>query len=303
MLLTKEVEFDINAVKGGERVAVKRYWDVGTVVGDKLVIPVSKLLKGSSKRVRVKCDFCGLEFETKYGNYTRRGEKSNGAKDACRHCRTTKTLDTTLNRYGVSSSLSLPEVKVKAEETNLERYGTKVGLSSPIIQDRVKKTMIERYGVANPGLCPDIANKANQTRMERYGSICPFQNDDVMRKSLETKSKNKSTTSKQESTLCDAIKSLGYECVQGFVNGRFLYDLALFCDGHKIDIEYDGLYWHKLHGDADEKRDAASIKDGWQVIRFQSQNGIEVPTKEQIKAAIDAAIYEGRELQIIQLAA
>ena len=168
---------------------------------------------------------------------------------------------------------------------------------------KMKKTMLERYGVEHAFQSPELVARGKQKILERFGVPNALQADSVIEKCLMTKAQNHSVTSPQEEELFDIIQSLGYKCVLGHAAGRFLYDIALFWEDQKIDIEYDGLYWHELHGDADRRRDTSSIENGWKVIRFQSQSGKVIPTEDQIIAAIDAAIYEDRKLQIIELAA
>ena len=185
----------------------------------------------------------------------------------------------------------------------MERYGAKTPLESPVIQQKIVATNIERYGVEHPMQSKKFQNKAAETIMNRYGVSNIMYVEDVVSKGVETRGKNNITQTKPQRAMYELTKELGYKCEIDYHLHRYEFDVAVFVDDQKIDLEYDGMYWHQHHLEHDAERDARSIAEGWKVIRFQSWNGIEAPTKEQIKAAINAAIYEGCERQIIPLAA
>ena len=51
-------------------------------------------------------------------------------------------------------------------------------------------------------------------------------------------------------------------------------DIALFVDGLKINVEYDGWYWHKDSLDRDLKRDKYMQENGWEVLRVKGNRKI-----------------------------
>jgi len=52
-----------------------------------------------------------------------------------------------IEKYGVKTTLLVPEVKAKIDATNLANLGTVDPLSSPIIREKGRKTMLEKYNV------------------------------------------------------------------------------------------------------------------------------------------------------------
>ena len=78
-------------------------------------------------------------------------------------------------------------------------------------------------------------------------------------------------------------------CKLNFPLGIYNLDCALFIDDIKIDIEYDGWYWHQ-----DKKKDMARDEflksNGWKILRIKGS--YKIPTEEQLKEAIDRIIEE-----------
>ena len=150
----------------------KRFVDLGyefTKMNDEFKINVSDLSDGSMMPVKVKCDYCGLEYEKPWYNYLLENKKSTIHKDCCRGCKKYKIVETAQDKYGVNSVFQLDEVKERIAETNLEKYGATNPFGSQLIQDRIRKTNIERYGVAKPLQNKDILQKVSDTCKERYG--------------------------------------------------------------------------------------------------------------------------------------
>lgn len=170
-----------------------------------------------------------------------------------------------------------PEVKAKRAQTNIEKYGVPSALQSEEVRTKILETCRERYGVDNPMFVQEFAEKATANRS--YDTI---------------------SCSAAEKTMVGFIKELGYDAHPEYANLGYVYDCAVFCGEHKIDVEYDGRFWHDQKPGHDTIRDNKTIKDGWQVIRFRGD--VDPPTKEQVKAALDAAILENQLTQVIELA-
>lgn len=68
------------------------------------------------------------------------------------------------------------------------------------------------------------------------------------------------------------------------------YSLDCFIEvnGVKIDVEFDGSYWHTGKEEKDARRDKYVQGCGCKVLRFFSSG--KLPTKEQIKANIDVLV-------------
>ena len=67
--------------------------------------------------------------------------------------------------------------------------------------------------------------------------------------------------------------------------GRFTMDCLLMIEGIKIDVEYDGIYWHQSRHHYDVWRDQKMFANGYKVLRIVSKG--KMPTFEQIIEAVD----------------
>ena len=67
-----------------------------------------------------------------------------------------------------------------------------------------------------------------------------------------------------------------------YIFSRSILDCALFINNIKIDIEYDGWYWHNPKDD--RRKDEYLKSKGWKVLRIRS--GHKIPTIEQLEIAI-----------------
>lgn len=138
-------------------------------MGDPFLVSVWDLKNHSREKVKLKCDYCGKEFETTWSIYKRTHVNTN--KDCCNnpYCGTEKYKETSMKKYGVNYPRQLKEVQDKAKKTNLEKYGVENPFASEQIKAKIYQTNLEKYGVKIPSQNPVIANKARQTCMERYG--------------------------------------------------------------------------------------------------------------------------------------
>ena len=92
------------------------------------------------------------------------------SKSGCPKCRTTKTKQTNLNKYGHVCYLHSTDGKHKVVTTNLNKYGYSNVLQSPIIQKQVKQTNLIKYGHENITKNPKIRQKQKLTKKIRYGN-------------------------------------------------------------------------------------------------------------------------------------
>lgn len=97
-----------------------------------------------------------------------------------------KVEETNLKKYGVKSTLSIPEVQNKIKKTNLERYGCENNLGSIASREKAKKTNIEKYGVENVFQSEEIKDKIKKTNLKRYGVKYASQCKKIRKKTEET---------------------------------------------------------------------------------------------------------------------
>lgn len=93
---------------------------------------------------------------------------------------------TCLERYGVESTMMLPEVRAKIEATNMARYGSPYVMANPEIRQKVIETNIKKYGVACTVHATEIKKKVIATNLARFGVEHSFQAESVKAKSKAT---------------------------------------------------------------------------------------------------------------------
>lgn len=235
---------------------------------------------GSTSDVPIKiiCDYCWKPIDTTLANYMSNKKRDYLIRDCCKDCIPLKAKDSCWVKYdGIHNVALLPSVKEKKRKTCLERYGCESPMQNKEIQNKVKETNLKRYG------CEYVA-----------------QNEVIKQKQRNSLYKNGSIpTSKQQLSVYEMLKSLGYKCELNYPYGPLNLDIALFIDGIKIDVEYDGWFWHKDSGQKDAARNAILLNEGWKIIRIRGNEFL--PTLEQLQNCIDNAINQKHNLQFITL--
>ena len=239
-----------------------------------------------------------------------------------------KIKKTNLERYGVESTLQLPsirkkmkeyvelhsdEITKKRESTNIKKYGCKNPFGNENIKEKIKKTVFDKYGVEYASQSDEIKEKVKTTCVERYGVEYSLQlpkirekmkeyydahKDEIIEKRMKTLSKNGGIhTSSQQITVYEMLKEQ-YENVEiNYPVCSFSLDIALFLCDKKIDIEYDGWYWHQ-DKQKDRRRDEVLKSKGWCILRIRS--GTKIPTIEQLIEQINYIIdNDAKYAQII----
>lgn len=227
-----------------------------------------------------------------------------------------KTKKTWLKKYGVEHPFYLDEIKEKRTLTNLERYGSSCPLLNEDILKKKQDTIFERYGVENVSQIEDVKEKKRQASLKKYGVECTLQSNEIKErvrktmlnrygyeyvwqvpelriKALETMSKNGTTpTSTQQINIYDMIKKRYPNTELNYPFNKFSLDIFLLFNDIKIDIEYDGWYWHQ-DSQRDRRRDEYLKSQGFKILRIRSGN--KLPTEEQLFEAIDKLIDTDRK--------
>lgn len=114
MILDKTVETTLNAAN------FKHFKMLGYSnfkCGDKLIIPVEHLNKGSHLIIKVKCDECGKEKDVVYKDYLKTTRKYNFY--TCSNCFNIKVKKTNLQNHNDENYCNMEKIK----KTNLSNYG------------------------------------------------------------------------------------------------------------------------------------------------------------------------------------
>lgn len=203
--------------------------------------------------------------------------QSQEAKDAI--------VQTCLSKYGVTSYLKTNECKNKIKQTNLSKYGYEWHTQSPEYTQWVKQILTERYG--GIGMGSEITKrKILAVNKERYGYEHPTQSDVVQEKTHQTLFQNGTcATSKPQLELFDRLKEIYGNCELNYPCSRYSLDCMVIVNGIKIDVEYDGQYWHKNTGKRDYQRDWFVRNKGYKILRIKGN--AKIPADEDIKEAIN----------------
>jgi len=308
MLITKEI---VTKWRPNNKNNLVNFGYLFTKMGDKILIKIEDLSLGSGIVIEFQCDYCGKTFPRTYENYNRKLKKSIIKKDCCINCKHSKVIESLIETYGVTSVRQIPGVneKIKAtnidrygyeipsnckaikdkiETTNLLRYGSKYGLSNPIIRDKINTTNLKRYGFKSPTQNPIIRENTRLTLQKRYGVDFIGSIPGVIEKRAKTFSLNGTVkTSQQQLTVYNILLENNYDVKLNYAVSRCVLDIALITiNDIKINIEYDGQYWHDKNND--RKRDEFLKSQGWKILRIKS--GRKIPSLEQLKESLDKLI-------------
>lgn len=97
-------------------------------------------------------------------------------------CKSCKTKQTCLNKYGVDNVAKSIQAKEKYEQTCLEKYGVKCALERQDIKEKARQTKLEKYGDENY----NNTAKQKQTCLDRYGVDSYTKTDEYKEKSKRT---------------------------------------------------------------------------------------------------------------------
>lgn len=272
-------------------------------------VKVEDLPKQSHIKVKVICDNCLSEREMQWRDYLNYHSDKFG--DLCSKCCRIKTVDTCLSKYGkenpsqvegikekrrnthlekfgVENAFQAKECKEKARQTNLKKYGVEYASQNQSVKNKVKATCLERFGVTCPSKSAQVKQKSKETCLEKYGYEYSLSSPEVREKGRRTLYENGLIpTSKPEREMCNLLEQIyGKEnCIPGYPFDKLNFDCLLTLNNVKVDIEYDGWYFHSKKQKYDNRRNRFVISKGYKVLRIKGN--YQIPTESQLKEAID----------------
>lgn len=267
---------------------------------DELEVSIDELPRGSHVKICVICDYCGKEMYKPYRDYLSQKNSGEG-EDCCYECAKFKRGKTNQKRYGGNSPSCDKNVVEKQRNTFLEKYGVTSPAKNKEVQSKIKNTCLERYGTDIAAKADMIKNKAMKTCEERYGGKSSQCSPDVRRKTMNTRMNNGNIpVSKQELAMIELLKEIYGEenCISQYILDRIAFDCLIIVNGVKIDVEYDGKYWHKDEH-KDIRRDYFTISKGYKVLRFRGNYAI--PTREQIINSVNYLVNSEHHHLIIDI--
>jgi len=172
----------------------KGYENVKT--GNKLTVKVSDLKPQSKIKINCKCEVCGGEKKLKLQVYYKNYNKYN--KYTCEKCSDFKIRLTNLDRYDCEYTHQNKDICSKATVSIRKNY------SNPEIKNKIlsktKKTNLEIRGVEYSSQDKFTRIKAKETCNLRYGVDNVSHRKETIEKRIETGVKNKTRTSKQDTS-------------------------------------------------------------------------------------------------------
>lgn len=130
-----------------------------------------------------------------------------------------------------------------------------------------------------------VVEKRRQTCLEKYGVDNPMKCDELIEKQRCNVDADGVPYSKQQLALFNMLKSQYQHIYFNVPSGKYFLDIVLEVDDIKIDIEYDGWYWHQLNNIKDTIRDNLMLLRGYKILRIKS--GHLLPSFEQLNTAIN----------------
>lgn len=231
-----------------------------TKFGDEIIIKAEDLRDESHEMVDVICDGCGKLFQREYRAYIKNHDSQYG--DCCRKCCRKIAMRTNKERYGVDWCLQRDDFKEKQKQTCLEKYGVEYISQSKEFRNTVENTCIKKFGVKNISQA-DVIKKKKADSFYKNGT-CP--------------------TSKPQLLLFETLKEMYGACELNYPVGKCSLDCFVIVNNVKIDVEFDGSYWHSGKEERDKRRNYYLIGRGYKVLRYISS--LRIPSKEQIEEDI-----------------
>lgn len=215
--------------------------------------------------------------------------KKYGVDNPMKDVKVQKRLSETLKeRYGTNNLMELSETRQKIKETCLNKYGVENVLSLQENQNKSKKAIQEKYGVEKAFQSKDIREKAKESSRLKYGVDYALQNEEIRKQAQGALIKSgKVPVSKPQKAIFDLLKKHYQNCFLNYPESLLSLDCAVFLDNVKIDIEYDGWYWHQDQ-QKDIKRDRIVQKMGYKVLRIKGSSNI--PKEEELLSQINELI-------------
>ena len=188
---------------------------------------------------------------------------------------------TNLKKYGVYSYTQSDEFKEKTKETMLEKYGCEYYVETDEYKQKLRNTSLEKYGTEHPMQCKEVQDKKKATNLKKYGVEHVLQNEEIHNKQLESfKHAFSNATSTQQIKIYEMIHSKFENCELNYPFKGYLLDCFVIVNECKIDIEYDGWYWHQNTKEKDKIRDSKCISENIKVLRIKS--GMKIPSNQEL---------------------
>lgn len=154
---------------------------------------------------------------------------------------------------------------------------------------KAKASVENLYGVSNVFQLDEIIEKSKETSLMKYGEtshmkIEPYKTAFAERMCTKFAANGTCPTSKVQVALRDMLVEIYGDCELNYPCQRCMLDCMVVVNGVKIDVEYDGTYWHR-DADKDRRRDEFVKSRGYKVLRISARRGL--PNREDVVRSIE----------------
>lgn len=275
-----------------------------TFLGDTFLAKAKDVLEVSSgAKIPVYCDYCGEKYYPTSRNYQKHRQQDN--IDCCVACKGKKIKSTLQAKYSVSNIMQSQEVKQKHQTTCIKKYGASSPLSSKDIYRKTQESFNQHYhtqnGIADLRTVEELNEKIKNTNLVKYNGISPFCSLEVKKKIRNSLYSNGNCpTSKKQIALKNMIQNIYGNCELNYPCDLVSLDCMTIINSIKIDVEYDGWYWHKNTSVQDKRRDNFVKSQGYKVLRIVAYED-RIPTKQELIEAINVLLNTNKTFYSIKL--
>ncbi|AIM51295.1 hypothetical protein HQ81_0113 [Dickeya phage phiDP23.1] len=108
----------------------------------------------------------------------------------------------------------------------------------------IENSNISKYGSSSTLQLPGVREKTLITLQERYGVDNPMKNSAILKRALSNNGSVRHKKSSYEKEISQFLTSMGVVNTVSDYNVLSGKQLDIYCPGHKLAIEFNGLYWH-----------------------------------------------------------
>ena len=173
------------------------------------------------------------------------------------------------NRCSPELGDACPKCKHKKMERSVEKkYGVNCVFQSPMIKQKIRNTMKQKYGVEYYSQTQECKNKVANSYLKHV-------EENIVQV----------PTSSQQIAIFELLKEYYEEVELNYPCGRCFLDCMVKIKDVKIDVEYDGIFWHTGKEDIDRRRNYYVISKGYKVLRIKGKH--KIPSLSTLTNAIN----------------
>lgn len=167
---------------------------------------------------------------------------------------------------------------------------------------KMQESMMEKYGVAHALQSDEFVHRYEDTCERRFGCRKHLAATSIREKIAESYYRHGTCpTSTPQILVAAKLKGMYGACDINVPCGRALMDCVIEISGVKIDVEYDGQYWHRDTEVKDMRRNYFILNNGYKIIRIKANKNDDIPTEQQIIKAVDYLVKGNHSLTYIDM--